>query len=150
MKSAPKSTDSERFFASGLDLELVRGLFERLARTTLGARAIRELAPRTDDGARAALRRVAELVLLAASGEQPAFGGVSDLRAVHAVLVEFHRPLDREELALLHTFLSASRRLCAWFHDAEIENGQLLDCVKGCHAAEDDAPKNGKAAILMV
>ena len=117
MKSAPKSTDSERFFASGLDLELVRGLFERLARTTLGARAIRELAPRTDDGARAALRRVAELVLLAASGEQPAFGGVSDLRAVHAVLVEFHRPLDREELALLHTFLSASRRLCAWFHE---------------------------------
>lgn len=127
MKSAPKSTDSERFFASGLDLDLVRGLFERLARTTLGARAIRELAPRTDDGARAALRRVAELVLLAASGEQPAFGGVSDLRAVHAALVEFHRPLDREELALLHTFLSASRRLCAWFHERATE---APECAK--------------------
>jgi DNA mismatch repair protein MutS2 len=115
MPSAPRSPHAARFFASGLDLELVRSLFERLARTSLGARAVRELAPRTDDDARAALRRTAELVSLAAAGEVPAFGGVTDLRPIHAALLEFHRPLDRDELAALSMFLSAARRLCAWF-----------------------------------
>ncbi|MBM3991891.1 MAG: hypothetical protein FJ298_12890 [Planctomycetes bacterium] len=115
MPAAPRPSVPERFLASGLDLELVRGLFERLARTSLGARAIRELAPRGDDDARAASRRVAELVTLAERGEQPAFGGITDLRGVHAALIEFHRPLDREELAAACNFLSASKRVAAWF-----------------------------------
>lgn len=129
MPAAPRPSLPERFLASGLDLELVRALFERLARTSLGARAIRELSPRGDDDARAALRRVAELVALFERGDAPAFGGITDLRGVHAALVEFHRPLDRDELAALYNFLSASKRICAWFLERAAE---APECGKLC------------------
>jgi DNA mismatch repair protein MutS2 len=109
----------ELFEVSGLDLELVRGLFEKLARSSLGARTVRELAPRSEPDARGALERVAECVRLAQARETPSFAGVVDLRPFHEAIEGFHRPLERQELASLHGFLEAARRLAPWFRERE-------------------------------
>ena len=113
---APSAPDPRRFHASGLDLEAVRALFEKLARTGLGARAVRELAPRSDDGVRAALGRTSEALALA-KGVPPSFAGVVDLEPAAGALRQFHRPLERGELAALYGFLDAARRLAEWFRD---------------------------------
>jgi DNA mismatch repair protein MutS2 len=117
MRKDSKTPPTLHFQASGLDLPDVRALFEKLAKSTLGQRAVRELEPRSDDGARAALRRTAEFARLVASGDPPSFAGVTDLVPVHAAILEFHRPLDRDELAALHGFLSAARRLPRWVRE---------------------------------
>src|SRR5688572_12374483 len=110
------------FSASGLDLEAVRGLFEKLAKSSLGARAVRELLPRGDADAVRALARAAEMVALLRAGEQPSFAGISDLRPAYDALQRFHRPLEKSELAGLHLFLSASARLVEWFRDRQAGN----------------------------
>ncbi|NUP97935.1 MAG: hypothetical protein HUU28_17395, partial [Planctomycetaceae bacterium] len=66
MRKDSKAPPKLQFHSSGLDLSDVRALFEKLARSTLGQRAVRELEPRPDEDARAALRRTAEFARLVA------------------------------------------------------------------------------------
>jgi DNA mismatch repair protein MutS2 len=116
-EAAPPERGDSAAIAPGLDLDLVRALFERLAATSLGARSVRELAPRGDSEARAALARVDEAVRLARARDSYSLAGVCDLAPIRRALLEFHRPLEKSELASVHAFLEACRRLSEWFLD---------------------------------
>ena len=135
MKPAPtklaRHADPRRFSASGLDLELVRALFEKLAKSSLGARAVRELVPRSDEDMRAALGRTAEAVALAKRNAQPSFAGVVDLEPAALALQRFHRPLERGELAQLFEFLEACKRLVTWFREHLTELPELCALTVG-------------------
>jgi DNA mismatch repair protein MutS2 len=121
----------EQFAASGLDLELVRRLFEKLAKSPLGARAVRELAPRSDRDAALALQRAREMLGLCAARDRPAFSGVVDLEPARRAIHEFRRPLEREELGQLWGFLEASKRLADWFRDREAAAPALAQLAVG-------------------
>ncbi|MCK6448070.1 MAG: hypothetical protein L6Q99_16880 [Planctomycetes bacterium] len=103
------------FALPALDFESVRTLFERLASTSLGRRAVRELAPRAKDDARAALQRVREMQGLVEMRSAPSFAGVTDPLPAFAEARRFHRPFEREEFASLWAFVDACRRLEPWF-----------------------------------
>ena len=104
----------EAWAASGLDLSSLRAVFERLVRTSLGLRSVRELAPRSDDDARAALGRAAEMALLERAGDTPSLGGVSDPVPSLAEARAHGRPLEAPQLASLAAFLGSALRLAAW------------------------------------
>jgi DNA mismatch repair protein MutS2 len=122
---------SDEFDASGLDLPLVRALFERLAVTSLGARAVRELGPRSDDEARAALARCAEMQDLERGGMRPSFAGVTDLRPIYAAVHGGSRPLDKEELAKLFAFVEACPRLAEWVTEHKAQCPTLAALLDG-------------------
>lgn len=123
MKRAPlptplaPDTAPAREASSGLDLDAVRGLFEKLAKSSLGARAVRELAPRSASDARRALNRAAEMAQLVRARDVASFAGVVDLAPVQLSIQRFHRPLERDELASVWGFLEASKRLVAWVRE---------------------------------
>jgi DNA mismatch repair protein MutS2 len=118
----------------GLDLELVRALFERLAVTPLGRRAVRDLAPREDAQCRAAYARQAELAAVARAGSTPPLGGASDPRPALEAARSFRRPLERGELVDLQTFLRAVERLRDWI---EARGDELPACLTLVRAAPD-------------
>ncbi len=100
-----------------LDLPDVRALFEGLALTALGERAVRELAPRADAGARAAYTRLGELQALERSGERVPLQGTGDpLPALEAARA-FQRAFERAELAVLFGFLESVARLGSWLEE---------------------------------
>lgn len=119
------------FDTSGLDLPLVRALFERLAVTSLGARAVRELGPRNDDEARAALARALEMQRVDQAGARPSFAGVSDLRPIYAAVHDSSRPLDKDELAKLFAFVEACPRLAEWVAERKLECPALAAVLEG-------------------
>ena len=100
-----------------LDLADVRRLFERLARSSLGRRAVRSLRPREDAAARLALERVREMQLLARASDEPGLAGLVDVRPALESAHEFGRPLEAEELAGLLGFLEATARLARWLRE---------------------------------
>lgn len=103
-----------RFFVSGLDLPALRGLFERLTRTSLGLRAVRELVPHPEQEALAAHARTREMLMLERAGDLPGLGGVSDPVPALSGAREYGRALEAAELASLAAFLGAALRLAAW------------------------------------
>lgn len=120
--SPEKSDDPREMFAGEvLEIEEVLRLFERHASSSLGVRALRELQPRDDDGARAALARLAEMQMLLRAGDNPSFAGVTDPLAAS----EAKRALDEERFVALRGFLEAARRLQEWFADREADVPQL-------------------------
>jgi DNA mismatch repair protein MutS2 len=124
----------EEFAADVLDWPGVRAQLVPLAGSALGRRAVLELEPRDDDGARAALARVAELVAL--GGDEP---GTSDLydplpaleRARTASVV-----LAPEELLGLLSFLKGAVRLCAWLADRAARAPHLARLADGAPRLE--------------
>jgi len=121
----------ERFLVSGLDLDQVRGLFERLARTSLGLRAVRERAPLGDERARAAHARTTDALLLARAGDRLDLGGVTDpLPALDGVR-RYRRPFEPAELASLLAFLSACGRLGAWLRERRADVPALAELAAG-------------------
>lgn len=139
MKRAPLPTPlapdtapaRESFGVSGLDLDAVRGLFEKLAKSSLGARAVRELAPRSASDARRALNRAAEMAQLVRARDVASFAGVVDLAPVQLSIQRFHRPLERDELASVWGFLEASKRLVAWVRERAREAPELAALAVG-------------------
>ena len=67
-----------KYSASVLEFEVVLSLLETLAHSSLGRRALRDLGPRSQDGARAALARVREMQEFEKHGGGPSFAGVTD------------------------------------------------------------------------
>lgn len=102
----------ERFAADVLELPAVLRLFERHASSSLGVRALRELAPRSEQEARAALTRLAEFSKLLAAEDTPGMAGVSDPLPP---ATRGARAMDEERFLVLRGFLDAARRLAAWF-----------------------------------
>ncbi|MCC6407872.1 MAG: hypothetical protein IT453_11980 [Planctomycetes bacterium] len=134
MPPAQALTPSAADFAfASLDFESARGLFERLASTSLGRRALRELAPRSDADARAALQRVRELQGLVEARSQPSLAGVCDPMPAFEGARQFHRPFEREEFASLWSFVAASRRLAPWFAERKLD-------APAIHALHDGFP----------
>ncbi|MEE8468264.1 MAG: hypothetical protein V3T22_07400, partial [Planctomycetota bacterium] len=104
----------ERFAADVLELPAVLRLFERHASSSLGVRALRELAPRSDEEARAALTRLAEFSSLLRAENTPGMAGVSDPLPP---ATRGARAMDEERFLVLRGFLDAARRLAAWFSE---------------------------------
>jgi DNA mismatch repair protein MutS2 len=112
----------ESFAARALEFAAVRALFERFAWTSLGLRALRERAPLSDTGARAALARVREMIGCARTGELPNLAGVSDPMAALAHARSAGRALEEEPLIALREFFLAADRIREWLsaHEREL------------------------------
>ena len=119
--------------AARLELEDVRALFERLALSALGRRAVRELAPLGADAARAAYARLLEVQSLERGGQRPPLGGTPDPRSALDAARRFGRGLERAELADLCAFLQADERVRAWVDERR-------DALPALHAAARAAP----------
>lgn len=130
--SAPGAASlTARFAATGLDLELVRAQFVALAHTSLGARALRELQPLSDEEAARALARANDVALLAKAGEAIGLAGVVDLHPARAAIERFNRPLERDELASLSGFLAACARLVDWLAERRADTPALYQLTVG-------------------
>jgi len=103
----------ERFAANALDWPEVRALLERHAASSVGKRALLELAPRAPDEARAALRRTRELFELGA-GVEPPLSGLSDPRAPLEEAARYSRALDGQTLVVVARFLRLVEDLGHW------------------------------------
>ena len=115
MSTPPKERGA--FQTSGLDVGEVRALFERLASTSLGLRAVRERQPLTADHARAAHARTAEVVMLLGAGDRPNLAGVSDPVPALEAVRRYKRPFEPAEIASLFAFLEARTRLASWLRE---------------------------------
>ncbi len=105
----------EGFAADRLDWGLVRELFESQASSSLGRRALRELEPREDADAIAALARVAELMAL--EGASPPLADLTDpLPMLHGAVAE-RRALSSDDLTGLLDFLRAITRIAGWLDE---------------------------------
>ena len=102
----------ERFAAEVLELDAVLALFERHVASSLGVRALRELAPRPAAGAREALARLGEMQMLMRADDLPGLAGVTDPLPRGTAGA---RVLDEERFVALRRFLDASTRLREWF-----------------------------------
>lgn len=125
---------AESWSAARLDLEAVRELFERQTVTAIGRRALRELAPRSFAGARAAYARQAELALTRQAGETPPLAGGTDPRTGLEAARTWRRALERSELVELGTFLRAEERLRGWVEERARD---LPACAELVRAAPD-------------
>jgi len=124
-------TPASRFAATGLDFELVRAQFVALSVTSLGARALRELQPLSDDEVARALARARDVELLARAGEAVGLAGVVDLQPAREGVQRFNRPLERDELANLAGFLAACERLVEWLHERRLDTPALHELAVG-------------------
>jgi len=109
------------FAANALDFPEVRALFAARVMTSLGKRAVSELAPLDDDEARAALARAAEMIERSGNGELPILAGVSDPLPA---LEDGHRggqALEQDQLIALRAFLGAVGRIGSWLLEHEEE-----------------------------
>ena len=106
-----------QFAAAALDWPEVRSLVARQARSSLGRRALEELAPRDDADARAAHVRLRELFALLSSGEEPPLGGVTD-----------PGPLP----AASHEMWSRRQTFLCWAYQSTPSNVRLLDLPAVC------------------
>jgi DNA mismatch repair protein MutS2 len=132
--------------AARLDLEEVRALFERLAISALGRRAVRELAPLAESSARSAYARLAEIQALERSGERLPLGGTPDPRSSLDAARRFGRALERGELADLVAFLAADERVRAWLEE---RRGELPALHSVARAAPDLARIRERASASV-
>ncbi|MFN0241343.1 MAG: endonuclease MutS2 [Planctomycetota bacterium] len=116
----------EHFTARALQFAEVRGLLERYALTSLGLRALRELAPRAYDDAKHALSRAREMAERSARGDVPNLSGVSDPMPALEHARTAGRPLDDEALVALLNLFEALARLTDW---AGAHAGALPHCA---------------------
>jgi DNA mismatch repair protein MutS2 len=138
-ETEPLTRGRERFAGEVLEVESVLATFERHAASSLGVRALRELAPLDDEQALAALARVAEMQLLRKAGDLPSFAGVCDPWPKSS---ESARRIDEERFIALRGFLDATGRLQQWFA------GRAGDVPKLGAVAEDLPDVSGLLHIL--
>ncbi len=107
------------YAARPLDFDDVQLVLERYAFTSLGLRAVRELAPLEYKAARTALARAREALALTKAGDAPTLGGVSDPMPWLAHARKAGRAVADDEVIGLRAFLEASKRLGMWLHERE-------------------------------
>jgi DNA mismatch repair protein MutS2 len=105
---------AESFAARPLDFEALRAVLERHAATTLGVRAVRTLAPRRNEDARAALQRTREMLELERAQRTPNLAGLCDPLPALVHARSASRPLEDENLVKLVGMLEACERLAEW------------------------------------
>ncbi len=105
---------AESFAARPLDFEALRLVLERHAATSLGLRAVRALAPRPNEEARAALQRTREMLELERGRRTPNLAGLCDPLPALAHARTAGRPLEDENLVKLAGMLEACERLAEW------------------------------------
>ena len=119
--TAEDARDSNGFSERALEFDRVRSLFERLAASSLGRRALRELEPRPGEEdrehARHALARVTEMQMLERARDLPGLSGLSDPVPTLAAARRNSRVFESAELAALGGFLDANARLGAWLKE---------------------------------
>lgn len=108
--SATRERRLADFAAGALGFEDLRRLFGAHALTSLGHRAIAELAPLPEAEARLALARLAEMIDLERTRSAPVFAGVTDPAPSFAG----DRTMDESDFCALRDFASASERLGHW------------------------------------
>jgi DNA mismatch repair protein MutS2 len=111
MNSGPSA---ESFAVRALDFEALRALLERHASTSLGQRAVRALAPRRNEEARAALARTREMLELERARRTPNLGGLCDPLPALLHARSSGQPLEDDNLVRLLGFLEAAERLAEW------------------------------------
>jgi DNA mismatch repair protein MutS2 len=102
------------FSDRALEFDRVRALFEGLAVSSLGRRALRELDGHSDEETRWSLACIEEMQILEQAGDLPGLSGLSDPAPTLAAARRFSRVFEGAELATLGAFLEASTRLGAW------------------------------------
>ncbi len=120
----------ERFAARALDWPAVLGLILPFAPSAIGRRALEELAPRDDAGARAALRRAGEALALE-PGEEPPLGGVPDPAPALERAERYRATLAGEELAALARFLHVSEEVGLWLAARRARLPEASLCLVG-------------------
>jgi DNA mismatch repair protein MutS2 len=103
----------EHFAAGTLELESVLELVGEYVASSLGRRAVSELAPLADEEVRCALDRVLEVQRLERAKDPISLGGLTDPKPLIAAAHE--RPFEDTELSGLRNFLAATERLQNWF-----------------------------------
>lgn len=106
---SPRARALARYAAGVLEFEGVLGLVAAHATSSLGRRVLRELAPRGDHEARAALARCAEMLDCLARQDEPGLAGVSD-----PFPDGIEGRLDEDRIAAVRDFLDANLRLKRW------------------------------------
>ena len=104
----------EAFAARALDFEAFQRILEALAPTSLGLRAVKELAPLEYHAAKAALARSREALLLAKAGDAPSFTGVADPVPALAHARRAGRALEDDQVTSLRALFEACVRLVEW------------------------------------
>ena len=126
--SVERFASLDSFAAAALDWPAVRELFAAYAASPLGRRALDELQPRSEPGAREALARCRELLAHAAGASGfntgaenaydstcvPPLAGITDPEPILLVARRFTRALDEDEFRILATFLRALAKLRRW------------------------------------
>lgn len=120
--SAPKPAQSsaerrEAYAARVLDFDAVLAILERHAWTSLGLRAVRELAPLEYNAAKAALARAKEALELTSYGDAPSFSGVSDPLPALTHARKAGRALEDDQVVALQAFCEACERIGIWLED---------------------------------
>lgn len=100
------------FAARALELDDLLELLDAFVLSSLGRRAVRELAPLDESAARAALERVREMQMLERAGDLPSLGGLTDPGPI--LEASMKRGLEESELAAAVGFLAAVERLDDW------------------------------------
>ena len=100
------------FAAEVLEIGAVLERFALGASTSLGRRALAELAPRDDAGARDALTRLREMDLLEKAKDLPSLAGITDPKPI---LAHGARGIDEPRLMALRAFADAVGRMKKWF-----------------------------------
>ena len=127
----------EAFAGRALDFAEVLGILERHVRTPLGRRAVRELAPRDESGARDALRRSAEMIDFSASAGPPSLAGLSDPLPDLDLARAQGRALDEDGFASLRAHLEGQERTVEWLRSKAAE---LPACAELAQGMPDLAP----------
>jgi len=124
---SPEPNDGlEAFAPRALDFADVLAILERHVKTPLGRRAVRELVPRSDEEARAALRRCGEMIGFAATGGSPSLAGLTDPLPDLDHARAQGRALDEDGFASLRTHLEGTERLVEWLRS---KGGELPACA---------------------
>lgn len=107
----------EAYAARVLDFDAVLAILERHAWTSLGLRAVRELAPLEYNAAKAALARAKEALELTSYGDAPSFSGVSDPLPALTHARKAGRALEDDQVVALQAFCEACERIGIWLED---------------------------------
>ncbi len=111
----------EQFAARALDFDAVLQVLERHVLTSLGMRALRSIAPLPQIEAKAALRRLDEMIRLQRAGDSPLLAGVSDPLPPILHARTAGRAIDDESWMRLRDFLEAVQRLAQWLRERAAE-----------------------------
>ncbi len=117
------------FAATVLEFGPVLEVLERHISSSLGQRALRQLEPRDEAGARAALARCGEALRLVKASAEPSLAGFTD--PLPEDKTGAPRALDEERFLALHGFCQAAARVGQWLQEHAEELPALAELSEG-------------------